>query len=122
MKTLTPLALVSTILVTACAGFSQDKVDSQAPVAAPSSPTVHNYQCESGETILATYRSTDSARVQYEGSTYNMQTAVSGSGARYVGGGLEWWTKGSGAESEGTLFRHMADGTSGDIIELCKES
>ena len=59
---------------------------------------MHNYQCESGETILATYRSTDSARVQI---------AVSGSGARYVGGGLEWWTKGSGAESEGTLFRHM---------------
>ncbi|MGV8923351.1 MAG: MliC family protein, partial [Thermomonas sp.] len=44
----------------------------------------------------------------------------SGSGARYVGSDLEWWTKGSGSGSEGTLLRHQADGTSGEIVESCK--
>ncbi|MFA7522861.1 MAG: MliC family protein [Halothiobacillaceae bacterium] len=80
---------------------------------------MHNYRCESGETIAATYPTTDSATVRYQGSSYNMEIAVSASGARYVGGGLEWWTKGSGPGSEGTLFRHLADGSSGEIIERC---
>jgi membrane-bound inhibitor of C-type lysozyme len=82
---------------------------------------VHNYRCESGEAIAATYPSTDSATVQYKGGNYNMHIAVSGSGARYVGGELEWWTKGAGPGSEGALFHHMADGTSGERIELCTE-
>lgn len=122
MKILVPLAFASILLVSACAGSPQDKVDTQTPVAAPSTSSVHSYRCKSGETIAATYPSTDSATVQYKGIKYNMQIAVSGSGSRYVGGELEWWTKGSGPGSEGTLFRHMADGTSGEIIELCIES
>jgi membrane-bound inhibitor of C-type lysozyme len=44
---------------------------------------------------------------------------VSASGARYVGGGLEWWIKGSSPGSEGTLFRYVADGTAGESIEHC---
>ena len=83
--------------------------------------SVLNYRCESGETIAATYPSTEVATVNYKGSHYKMQIAVSGSGARYVGSELEWWTKGSGPESEGTLFRHRADGTSGEIVESCKQ-
>ena len=72
--------------------------------------------------IAATYPSTDSAKINYKGSDYSMQIAVSASGARYVGGGFEWWTKGSGAGSEAILFHHMADDTSGSIVELCSES
>jgi membrane-bound inhibitor of C-type lysozyme len=117
MKFTIPLTLASALLVSACAGFQQDDSNSQAKL----SPSVHHYQCKSGEAIAATYSSADSARVQYEGNTYNLKIAVSGSGARYVGDGLEWWTKGSGVGSEGTLFKHMDDGTSGDIIELCQE-
>ncbi|MEZ5564014.1 MAG: MliC family protein [Gammaproteobacteria bacterium] len=90
--------------------------------AARSASAVQNYRCESGEAIAATYPSIDSATVQYQGRTYNMQIAISGSGTRYAGGGLEWWTKGSGPGSEATLFRHMADGTSGESIEQCTES
>lgn len=122
MKILIPLSFASVLLVSACASFPQDKVDAQTPIATPSTSSVHNYRCESGETIATTYSSTDSATVQYKGSNYNLQIAVSGSGSRYVGGELEWWTKGSGPGSEGTLFRHMADGTSGESIELCTES
>ncbi|NYS77715.1 MULTISPECIES: MliC family protein [Halomonadaceae] len=120
MKILVPLTLASALLVMGCANSPQDKVDAQAPEAAASS--VHSYQCESGETIAATYPSSDSALVHYKGSNYTMQIAVSGSGSRYVGGGFEWWTKDSGPGSEGTLFRHMADNTSGESIEFCTES
>lgn len=84
--------------------------------------SVHNYRCESSQMIAASYPSTDLATVLYKGKNYSMKIAVSGSGARYVGGDLEWWTKGSGAGSEGTLFRHKADGSSGPIIEICKQS
>lgn len=71
---------------------------------------------------MASYPYTDAATIKYKGRNYDMRIAVSASGARYVGGALEWWTKGSGAGSEGTLFRHLRDGTSGQSIEHCTES
>lgn len=122
MKIFIPLAIATSLLVSACTSSSQDSKDTQTAVAAVSPSAVHNYRCASGETITATYPSTDSTTVQYKGSSYNMLIAVSASGARYVGGEMEWWTKGSGTGSEGTLFHHLADGTSGDIIESCTES
>lgn len=121
MKILVSLAFPSVLLVSACASSPQDKVNVQTQLTAPSTSSVYHYRCESGEKIVTTYPSTDSATVQYKGRNYSMRIAVSGSGSRYVGGGLEWWTKGSGPGSEGTLFRHMADGTSGESIELCTE-
>lgn len=119
MKTIVPLAFASILLVSGCARSPQDKMDAQTPVTAPLTTFAHNYQCESGEMVAATYPSTDSATIQYKGSYYNMQIAVSGSGSRYVGGELEWWTKGSGCGSKAILFHHMADGTSGESIEDC---
>ena len=125
MKILVPLMFASILLASACENSRQDKAGAQTPpvTSSTSSSTsaVHNYRCESGEAIAVTYVSTDSAKVEYKGRSYNMQIAVSASGARYVGSELEWWTKGSGPDSEGTLFRHMADGTSGEIIEQCAE-
>lgn len=122
MKILVPLALFSALLVSACASSPNNKETSRTPAATPQMSSAHSYQCKSGETIVATYPSTDSATVQYKGSSYNMKIAVSGSGSRYIGGELEWWTKGSGAGSTGTLMRHNSDGTSGESIELCTES
>ncbi len=121
MKILVVLTFTSVLLVSACSRSPQDKVDAQTPVAATAASTVQNYRCDSGETIAASYPSTESATVQYKGNGYNMKITVSGSGARYVGGELEWWTKGSGPDAEGTLFRHNADGTTGESIELCTE-
>ena len=121
MKIFVPLTMTSILLISGCASSAQNQVDVQAPAAIPSASSLHRYQCESGETIAAAYLSTDTARVQYKGRSYSMQIAVSGSGARYVGADVEWWTKGSGSGSEGTLFSHLADGTSGDTIERCAE-
>ena len=107
MKLLVSITFASILLVSACA-------------TTPKEASAHEYLCESGEAIVSSYPSTDAASVQYKGTDYAMQIAVSGSGARYVGGGFEWWTKGSGTGSEGTLFRHNADGSTGDAVESCK--
>lgn len=78
-------------------------------------------RCESGRRIQVSYPSDSAAVVVHEGRTLRMTLAVSASGARYVGGGLEWWTKGSGPGSPGTLFRHLDDGTSGEAVEQCEQ-
>lgn len=119
MKAPFPLMFASIVFLSACADSPQDDVDARPDVTARPASAVYEYRCESGEAIAAVYPETDSATVQYKGRDYDMQIAVSASGSRYVGGGLEWWTKGSGPGSEGTLFHHMADGTSGEIIERC---
>lgn len=119
MKMLIPLTLASAMLISACGSSTEDKVDTTSAV---DSSATHNYKCESGEAIVATYPADDTAKVNYKGSDYAMKVEVSGSGSRYVGGDLEWWTKGTGAGSEGTLFKHMADGTTGEVIESCTAS
>lgn len=106
-----------TLLIAACATSQQQ--DDPAAASSPATPVIYDYECESGETIMASYPNPDSARVRYQGATYRMQIAVSGSGARYVGDGLEWWTKGSNTGSQGTLFQHNADDTSGKLLASC---
>jgi membrane-bound inhibitor of C-type lysozyme len=108
------------VALAGCTHFSH----SNAPFAGKTDSTDASiaYQCESGQTIDATYHSYTTAVVRYEGRACEMVVAISGSGARYVGGGLEWWTKGMGPGSSGTLFRHEGDGTAGEIIERCVQA
>ncbi len=111
VKKFVPLAFASALLMSACTDSAEDQQDVQA--------SVYNYKCESGEMISVTYPSADSAAVTYKGKTHKMEIAVSGSGSRYFGDGLEWASKGVGPKSEGILAHHMADGTSGESIEMC---
>lgn len=55
--------------------------------------------CENGEVVEVTYDG-EWALVRYKNRLHRLQTAISGSGARYVGDGLQWWTKGL---DEGTI-------------------
>lgn len=104
-----PLLAAAVLLLGACG---------TAP--APAVPAgAQAYACESGARIVASYPDTDTATVTYQGRTHRLKIAVSASGARYVDERIEWWTKGSGKGASGTLLRHNADGTSGDVLELC---
>lgn len=76
-----------------------------------------SYQCDSGNRIIATYPTTETAEIGYMQETILMQIAVSASGARYVGNGLVWWTKGQ----DGTLFRAVNVNETGDLVERCTE-
>ena len=49
--------------------------------------------CDNGEMVQVAYAG-DMAIVHYKGRKHIMRTAISGSGARYIGDGLQWWTKG----------------------------
>lgn len=80
------------------------------------------YRCKSDRIVKVSYHSGTMAVVEYEGRVREMIIAISGSGARYAGGGLEWWTKGMGPGSEGMLLHHRNDGTPGDIIERCVQA
>ncbi|MEO8991709.1 MAG: MliC family protein [Nitrosospira sp.] len=106
------------VVFTSCTHFSRSNVPFAGKNAGDLSIAYH---CKSGRTVNASFRPDTTAIVRYEGKTREMVVAISGSGARYVGGGLEWWTKGMGPGSPGTLFRHEDDGTTGEIIEMCVE-
>lgn len=113
------------LLVMALAGCSDPKPQSTAedlPAQAAQPAQAYFFQCESGRSVRVTYPDTDTAIVEYDDKTLHMEIAVSASGARYVGEGMEWWTKGSGPGAEGSLFRQDGDGVSADqTLEHCKE-
>ncbi|MDO8900782.1 MAG: MliC family protein [Phenylobacterium sp.] len=70
------------------------------------SSEAQTYRCENGERLQVVYRSEDSIMLTYRGETHFMTLARSASGARYVGGGRQWWAKGT---DEGTLSRLSGD-------------
>ena len=113
--------LSAIMMAAALAGCAAPAVPQSTGQAAPGIASFV-YRCESGRIVEATYRADDTAAVRYADQTHLMHVAVSGSGARYVGDGLEWWTKGTGAGAPGTLLRHSADDTTGAVIERCVQT
>lgn len=64
-----------------------------ALVAMPSeaSSRSYTYKCSDGRIFKATYRGDDDLTVVQGGKRIELHSAISGSGARYVGAGLQWW-------------------------------
>lgn len=62
-----------------------------APVAATGTSI---YACDDSRTVQATYPDTDTAVLVFDQQAHRLHTAISASGARYVGDGWQWWTKG----------------------------
>lgn len=52
------------------------------------------YACPGGETVTARYPDANTAVIQYKGASHKLKIAPSADGARYIGDGLQWWTKG----------------------------
>ena len=52
------------------------------------------YACDDGRTVRASYPDTDTAVVEVDGKSRTLKIAISASGARYTGDGVQWWTKG----------------------------
>lgn len=52
------------------------------------------YRCADGRAIEANYVDSDHAVLRVAGKPYRLTIARSASGARYVGDGWQWWTKG----------------------------
>lgn len=118
----------SAVALLSCLGLSVAACSQEAP-APPTSPVetpaaqpaaAVGYACESGKVVTATYPDTETARVSYDGRDYALSSAVSASGARYAGQGLEWWTASRNGQESGTLSRlGPNDQTGGAVLERC---
>jgi membrane-bound inhibitor of C-type lysozyme len=114
------LSIVLIFFLSACAQLPID--DIPALEQSNDANLSFKYLCESEKTIVVAYPTDSTAVVEYDSRHLQMKIAVSGSGARYVGERLEWWTKGSGQGASGTLFRHLSGGISGEVIEQCVQT
>lgn len=65
-----------------------------APAVAPASAPWVAYVCEDGRRLEAQYPNTSTAMLRLDGREIELRVAVSGSGARFTGGGQQWWIKG----------------------------
>jgi membrane-bound inhibitor of C-type lysozyme len=77
----------------------------EAGPAGPVNPAVAvtTYVCAGGAHLQAAYPDGETAIVTWNRHTYSLKIARSGSGARYTGYGLQWWTKGMTRGSIATL-------------------
>lgn len=94
------LAVLAALSLGACGEGTHAGISSAEDARSDSAAEVTRYTCEDGSVVEASYPDTDTARIRYEGQVIEMQNVISGSGARYTGGGWQWWTKGM---TEGTL-------------------
>lgn len=92
------IVLVCAVALGACQPESETRAaPAQASTAVNPDPKVTLYTCEDGRQVEAGYPDAQTAMVKVEGRPYPLKVAMSGSGARYVGYGLQWWTKGPDA-------------------------
>lgn len=90
------------------------------PAPAPAGGTPVSYACESGQTITARYPDQQTAEVTWQGRGYTLRTAASASGARYVGDGMEWWTRSRDGRETATLSEApTTGGPATELLERC---
>ena len=91
----------------------------EAAATEPGIATV-GYACESGRVVSARYPDLDTVQIDYEGKTSTLKVARSASGARYAGGGLEWWTATRDGQESATLSRIGPNDQVGTaVLERC---
>lgn len=83
-------ALIASLALAACSKAPRDPEPDPADLAAKW--TI--YVCGDGRVVQALYPDSRTARVRVPEGERTLKIAASGSGARYVGEGLQWWTKG----------------------------
>jgi len=90
----------SLVLITAIMGLSACRPATTTPTAVTPAAAVNPpvsvtaYDCANGQTLTAAYPDAETAVVTWGDHSYSLKIARSGSGARYTGYGLQWWTKG----------------------------
>ncbi|MCC6262591.1 MAG: MliC family protein [Bryobacterales bacterium] len=89
-----PGVVAGILMLGACQPGPVDAGRTGDGAAAGAGDSMTRYLCEDGSVVEAAYPDEDTARVVYKGRSFEMKVAVSASGARYTGGGWEWWTKG----------------------------
>ena len=88
---LTSVGAAALVALTACNRAPEKAAEAGA---APADTTFITYVCEDGRTVRATYPDPDTAIVDVDGVKRTLKIAISASGARYIGDGVQWWSKG----------------------------
>jgi len=116
-------AVCSLALVAACSQEQRDPPDpvqAPAPDEGPVSGVAIAYDCKSGKTLSVIYAKDRTAALTYEGEAYRLRPVTSGSGARYAGEALEWWSATRDGREEGRLSRLDSEGRpQGVELERC---
>lgn len=101
------LSCLSLIAATACSPEAESPPAPVQPSPAPAQPAVPpvSYACESGQSVTVGYPDTSTAQLTYKGQAYTLRRAQAGSGARYIGSGVEWWTATRDGSESATLSR-----------------
>ena len=91
--------LVLALAMAGCEPAAKPSMSATRPPAPPAGAVnpdagVRTYACADGRTVQAGYPDHDTAVVDVGGHAYPLKAAVSSDGVRYVGFGLQWWTKG----------------------------
>jgi len=84
-------SLIAAAFIIACTGCAAASAN-RAHVNAASNWI--SYACSDGQVIKASYPDTNTALVIIHGNTHTLHVALSADGARYIGDGWQWWTKG----------------------------
>jgi membrane-bound inhibitor of C-type lysozyme len=94
MRTANVLLAISMFVVGGCAPMDATHAQGSAP------PSLINYTCADGRVVQAAYPDTTTAQIKINGHAHTLRSAMSADGARYIGDGWQWWTKGM---HDGTL-------------------
>jgi membrane-bound inhibitor of C-type lysozyme len=110
MKPLRMLAWAALPALVACSRPAEPQAAPAPPAPAANAgqavnppANVATYHCADGQTIEAGYPDRDTAVVTYKGHAYTLKSATAASGVRYVGYGLQWWTRGMTQATLSTL-------------------
>ncbi|MES3029729.1 MAG: MliC family protein [Pseudomonadota bacterium] len=87
------LIIAGSAALLALGGCNRAPEKAAEPGAAAETPFI-TYVCDDGRTVRATYPDPDTAIVDIGGTKRTLKIAISASGARYIGEGVQWWTKG----------------------------
>ena len=110
------------LLVTiGCTSTPGAELSAASPSAELRSTDWLTYDCASGGVVRARCVGPDAAQVEARGRLHAMARAIAASGARYAGGGLEWWAKGSGAGASGLLLAQRGDALPGEPLDTCSQ-
>lgn len=92
------LVLTCALALGACQPETETRAEpAPASTAVNPDPKVTLYTCEDGRQVEAGYPDAQTAMVKVGGRPFPLKAAVAGSGVRYVGYGIQWWTKGAEA-------------------------